>query len=281
MVKKKKKKNFFVCYEKSYMMLFVLLLSLLLLLGGGNTTPAGGRGGGNGSGIILGVVVVVEGMVELNHAMFKASNLEEFREAFVYGGFELYDHPQQQQQKKQPGFKTVTTKKRKKPRRMLQQQQQQQRQRDRQPTVNSGESSSPIYADSFPTGTAGFYHGVASGDPLKDSVILWTRYTPLPQSSNDDVVLELRVAELPTTAPTVDGGDDNVLEVESLLDPNENTDLRRTKIIVNNATDFVAKIDVTGLQEGTDYVFAFSGTYNPKPINQSFLFFPHTQYKQS
>ncbi len=41
-------------------------------------------------------------------------------------------------------------------------------------TADAGPDMRPAYA-----GTAAFQHGVASGDPLADSVILWTRVTPL------------------------------------------------------------------------------------------------------
>ena len=39
-------------------------------------------------------------------------------------------------------------------------------------TVNVGDVS-----DYFNTSLAPFYHGVASGDPLEDAVIIWTRVT--------------------------------------------------------------------------------------------------------
>ena len=36
-----------------------------------------------------------------------------------------------------------------------------------------------------------FYHGVASGDPLTDSVIIWTRVTP---ESDSEVEVKWRIA---------------------------------------------------------------------------------------
>ena len=39
-------------------------------------------------------------------------------------------------------------------------------------------------------GKAGFYHGVASGDPLPTKVIIWTRYTPI--SAKSKVNIEYR-----------------------------------------------------------------------------------------
>jgi alkaline phosphatase D len=84
-----------------------------------------------------------------------------------------------------------------------------------------------------------------SGDPLSDSVILWTRYTPI--SPNVSVTIELRMAEVGT-----------VNEV-NLLNPTLNPQLRRASITVTEKTDFIAKIDVLGLKSNTKYVYAFSG----------------------
>lgn len=106
------------------------------------------------------------------------------------------------------------------------------------------EVSTFILADAF-NGTAGFYHSVASGDPLADAVIVWTRYTPV--SAQDSIDLELRMAAVDPSLP-----------VNDHLDPSKNTNLRRFVVTVTNETDFVAKLDVTGLNSNTAYVFAFT-----------------------
>lgn len=80
-----------------------------------------------------------------------------------------------------------------------------------------------------------FYHGVASGDPLFDRVIIWTRLTP---DSNFTVLhdVEWRMA----------------------------TDTGMTQIVKQGvystgmAEDFTVKIDVTGLQPDTWYYYEFS-----------------------
>ena len=41
-----------------------------------------------------------------------------------------------------------------------------------------------LHAQSYPA--APFYHGVASGDPLADAVIIWTRAVPI--NTNSEVV---------------------------------------------------------------------------------------------
>lgn len=66
--------------------------------------------------------------------------------------------------------------------------------------------------------------------------------------SVDEVIeLEFRMAAV-----------DPNLVVEDHLDPEKNPNLRRGFVTVTSASDFVAKIDVTGLESGTDFVFAFS-----------------------
>jgi len=82
---------------------------------------------------------------------------------------------------------------------------------------------------------APFYHGVASGDPMEDRVIIWTRVTP----------------------ETMDG---EPVEVSWYVA----TDLEFENIVQNGtfttgpARDYTVKVDVTGLASGTTYYYAFS-----------------------
>lgn len=83
-----------------------------------------------------------------------------------------------------------------------------------------------------------FLHGVASGDPLADAVILWTRVTPPAtdeESEPQSIAVEWRVARDPDMVEIVAGG-------------NETTD---------DSRDFTVKIDVIGLEPGTTYYFDF------------------------
>lgn len=82
---------------------------------------------------------------------------------------------------------------------------------------------------------APFVHGVASGDPLADRVILWTRYSPA-TGSTDPVELTLRVYR------------DADLTDEVVV-------LTRT---VGPDTDFCAKVDVTGLAAATTYYYQYT-----------------------
>lgn len=104
--------------------------------------------------------------------------------------------------------------------------------------------SEPILADSF-GGEAGFYHGVASGDPLEDRVVLWTKYTPV--SVDESIVLELRIAEVTGS-----------ISFDDHLDPKENPYLWTTNIEITAEADFIAKVDVTGLDSNTHFVYAFT-----------------------
>lgn len=81
---------------------------------------------------------------------------------------------------------------------------------------------------------APFYHGVASGDPLKNAVIIWTRVTPdeLPAG---DVTVNWRMA----------------------LDPDMTTVVKSGSIATNEGKDFTVKVDVTGLIPNTWFYYDF------------------------
>ena len=80
-----------------------------------------------------------------------------------------------------------------------------------------------------------FGHGVASGDPLADSVIIWTRITPSDTSAEAQVDWVVASDEAMT----------NVVASGSVY-----TDRNR---------DFTVKVDVTGLNADTVYYYQFAG----------------------
>ncbi len=121
--------------------------------------------------------------------------------------------------------------------------------------VDELESSEIITADLF-GGSPGFYHGVASGDPLVDRVILWTRYTPV--TSGESVTVELRLAEV---SPD--------LAIEDYLDPEANANIKVAKIETSADSDYVAKVDVFGLKSNTHYVFAFTDGTTSSEVGQT------------
>lgn len=78
---------------------------------------------------------------------------------------------------------------------------------------------------------APFYHGVASGDPLADRVILWTRVT----TDSANVQVKWRIATDTTMLNPIDSG----------------------VVTTDGAVDFTVKVDVTGLQANTFYYYEF------------------------
>lgn len=82
---------------------------------------------------------------------------------------------------------------------------------------------------------APFYHGVASGDPLADRVIIWTRVTR-PDMLPDPVTVGWQIAS--------DVGFANILQSGTTT--------------ADTATDFTVKLDIQGLQPGTYYYYRFT-----------------------
>ena len=90
-----------------------------------------------------------------------------------------------------------------------------------------------------------FDHGVASGDPLADRVILWTRVTPA--NARPAVVVQYLVA----------------------------TDPALTQIVLRGTTkthpgrDYTVKVDALGLQPGTTYYYRFSCEGVDSPVGRT------------
>ncbi len=80
-----------------------------------------------------------------------------------------------------------------------------------------------------------FYHGVASGDPLTDAVIIWTRITPTDFTNPVEVNYIM----------ALDTGMINIVSQGSMM-----TDASK---------DYTVKFDVTGLQPDTYYYYEFNG----------------------
>jgi len=84
--------------------------------------------------------------------------------------------------------------------------------------------------------SAPFFHGVASGDPLTDRIILWTRITPSGPVFPDSIEVSWRIA--------IDTGMTNIVNSGSGYAYSER--------------DFTFKTDASGLQAGTWYYYDFS-----------------------
>lgn len=101
----------------------------------------------------------------------------------------------------------------------------------------SDEESSEIQAD--------FLHGVASGDPLQDKVILWTRLTPVDFSAPLKVTWEIAT-------------DDQFKQ-----------NLKTGTVETTKTDDFTVKVDATGLQAGTTYYYRFRFSSKVSPVGQT------------
>lgn len=91
-----------------------------------------------------------------------------------------------------------------------------------------------------------FKHGVASGDPLPDRVILWTRVTP-PEGMTGDIPAELTLAE----------------------DPALSVNVRTLAVTAVAARDWTVKHDAEGLEPGRTYYYRFRALGHDSPIGRT------------
>ncbi len=97
---------------------------------------------------------------------------------------------------------------------------------------------------SFSPALKPFYHGVASGDPMSDRVIIWTRVTPV---YNKDVEVKWQVATDNTFKIVINSG----------------------TVKAKKANDFTLQVDVDGLQENTKYFYRFEALGNKSIIGKT------------
>lgn len=90
-----------------------------------------------------------------------------------------------------------------------------------------------------------FSHGVASGDPLLNRVMLWTRVTPA--SPEDLVPVEWRISD----------------------DPGMRRILQRGLTNTNAAFDYTVKVDVMRLDPATTYYYQFSVRGEQSPVGRT------------
>ncbi|MEZ7005424.1 alkaline phosphatase [Streptomyces sp. AD55] len=107
-------------------------------------------------------------------------------------------------------------------------------------------------AAALPAGAAGrapaFLHGVASGDPLPDGVLLWTRVTPVPEA-----------------LPGSGAGPDTEVAWTVAADRAFTRIVARGTVTATASGDHTVKADVRGLAPATGYWYRFSagGTDSP------------------
>ena len=93
-----------------------------------------------------------------------------------------------------------------------------------------------------------FAHGVASGDPLPDAVILWTRVTPLPEAT-----------------PGSGAGPDLPVTWEVARSSSFDTVVASGTVTASSVSDHTVKVDARGLAPDTTYFYRFrvGGTVSP------------------
>lgn len=102
-----------------------------------------------------------------------------------------------------------------------------------------GSSVQPVYVT--------FEHGVASGDPLSDRVIIWTRVTPSLNYDGRDFDVSWQVASDAEFAKIVKSGN----------------------AVTNAARDFTVKVDVTGLSPNSVYFYRFNFDSRLSPVGKT------------
>lgn len=97
-----------------------------------------------------------------------------------------------------------------------------------------------------------FRHGVASGDPLGDRVILWTRVSPMD-------VLERDAGQIPVS-------------VVVATDPELTQVVTRQVVTTSLDSDFCVKVDAQGLQPNRWYYYQFSVGSQTSPVGRTRTF---------
>ncbi|MGC2997671.1 alkaline phosphatase D family protein [Streptomyces sp. G35A] len=94
-----------------------------------------------------------------------------------------------------------------------------------------------------------FLHGVASGDPLPDGILLWTRVTPAPEA-----------------VPGSGVGPDTEVSWTVARDRALTDVVARGSALATAASDHTVKADIRGLRPATDYWFRFSAGGTDSPV---------------
>ncbi|MEO5914101.1 MAG: alkaline phosphatase D family protein [Luteolibacter sp.] len=92
-----------------------------------------------------------------------------------------------------------------------------------------------------------FYHGVASGDPLPDGVILWTRVTRDNPSNTADIRVQWTVA----------------------TDKALNSVVMSGETLAEEGHDFTVKVDVHGLNAGSTFYYGFKALGVNSPVGRT------------
>jgi alkaline phosphatase D len=110
-----------------------------------------------------------------------------------------------------------------------------------------GAASCSSTAGRVEQGAVAFQHGVASGDPLGDRVILWTRVTPHKLDEHREIDVTWQIAADAAMTQTVGGG----------------------RVVTGADQDFTVKVDATGLLPGHVYFYRFTSGGAVSPVGRT------------
>ncbi|MFF0064783.1 alkaline phosphatase D family protein [Streptomyces sp. NPDC005279] len=116
------------------------------------------------------------------------------------------------------------------------------------PALAAASSANAASTDEAPA----FLHGIASGDPLPDGVLLWTRITPTPDA-----------------VPGSGKGPDTAVGWEVAEDKGFTRVVARGTTTSKAASDHTVKVDVRGLRQATAYYFRFTSGTALSPVGRT------------
>ncbi|MFJ4780910.1 alkaline phosphatase D family protein [Streptomyces sp. NPDC088762] len=108
------------------------------------------------------------------------------------------------------------------------------------------------HAATTATAAPAFLHGVASGDPLPDGILLWTRVTPTPEA-----------------VPGSGAGPAVQVDWEVAGDKAFSRIVARGTVTASAATDHTVKVDVRGLEPHTPYWYRFTAGTTVSPVGRT------------
>lgn len=114
------------------------------------------------------------------------------------------------------------------------------------------DAASAASPTSATTPAAAFQHGVASGDPMPDRVVLWTRVTPTPDAT-----------------PGSGRGPNVVVTWEVAHDPRFRQVVRRGTVRAGASSDHTVKVDATGLAPARWYYYRFRLAGSTSPVGRT------------
>jgi alkaline phosphatase D len=116
-----------------------------------------------------------------------------------------------------------------------------------------------------------FTHGIASGDPFPDSVILWTRVAPSQASDKSNVTVEGTVALYNHETELYVKADPNPICVEWKVWEGESKVITKGTAYTTSDIDYTVKVEAKGLKPFTDYNYQFAvcGSSNTSPVGRT------------